>query len=244
MSYEIYRIDARCKCPCGKGEIITGDSMNDWNQIRYDDKEIWCPECSKKYKFTEGGLISIDYPDYKGDPEIEKQISVLEDKKNYLDKNELKLRYKEYMTESEYKEYCDNPTSDISQNAIEEIYKAKRYISKYKRDILLSVQEELQKARNTSDLSETAYKMAKDHEKRFGTRKVSNVLKTINRAVRIYNAAIDFYKKDRKLQAELDKQIAELNKIYYADYDEYLEEKKKHIIPYTLIPVNKENTDD
>ncbi len=68
MSYEIYRITARCKCPCGKGEIIRGDSMNDWNQTRSGDIEIHCPECSNKLKFTDGGLIDINYPDYSGDP--------------------------------------------------------------------------------------------------------------------------------------------------------------------------------
>lgn len=101
MSYEIYRITARCKCPCGKGEIIRGDSMNDWNQTRSGDIEIHCPECSNKLKFTDGGLIDINYPDYSGDPNIRKQISIIQDRiQNYkfkMTQNEMKA--KRYSTE-------------------------------------------------------------------------------------------------------------------------------------------------
>ncbi|WP_155250952.1 hypothetical protein [Ruminococcus albus] len=93
MSYEIYRITARCKCPCGKGEIFRGDSMNDWNQTRSGDIEMHCPECSNKLKFTDGGLIDINYPDYSGDPNIKKQMSIIQDRiQNYKFKKRRKSK--------------------------------------------------------------------------------------------------------------------------------------------------------
>lgn len=243
MSYEIYRITARCPCPCGKGEIIFGDSMNDWNQIREGDIEISCPICCKTLKFTEGGLIDINYPDYHGDPEIKKQMSELFDKiHNYkyrMSKEEKIARLKAYMSAEEYDAFTLNPRTDAVKKVLEELYYSEFFIERYSLQELIDSQKEMRTKRYSTELSGKALEIAEEHKRMLKTIKLNNVLHTINRAIRNYEAYQQFCKIEEDIKADLKKQYEEFEKEYYKDYDAYLNEKKKHIIPYKLVPVER-----
>lgn len=240
MSYEICWITARCPCPCGKGEIIYGDSMNDWNQIREGDIEINCPVCSKTLKFTEGGLIDINYPDYHGDPNIGKQISELQDKiSNYkyrMSKEEKNARLKAYMSNEEYDAFTLNPQTDAVKKVLEELYYSEFFINRYSLQELIDSQKEMRTKKYSTELSGKTLEIAEEHKRMLKTIKLNNVLHTVNRAIRNYKAYKQFCIIEENIKADLKKKLEALKKEYYKDYDSYMNEKKKHIIPYTLVP--------
>ncbi|MBE6870261.1 MAG: hypothetical protein E7494_16150 [Ruminococcus albus] len=199
MSYEIYRITARCKCPCGKGEIIRGDSMNDWNQTRSGDLEIHCPECSNKLKFTDGGLIYINYPDYSGDPNIKKQMSIIQDRiQNYkfkMTQDEKNDRLKAYLTAEEYAAVTVNPEAQSVRDFIHEMFNAEYFIEKYSFQELQAAQNEMKAKIYSTELTGKSLEIAEEHRRMCYSIKLSNVLKTINRAIRNYDAYQFFIKK-------------------------------------------------
>lgn len=243
MSYEIYRVTARCKCPCGKGEIIYGKSMNDWNQTRDGDIEIDCSECSKKFKFTEGGLIDINYPDYYGDPDIKKQMRIIQDRiwnyKYRMTQDEKDERLKAYLTTEEYAALIADPETKSVSDFISEMFNAEYFIEKYSLQELIKAQKEIKIKRYSTELTEKSLEIAIDHKRVCNSIKLSNILKTVNRAIRNYDAYQRFCDKEKEIKAQLKIQYEELKREYYKNYETYSIEKRKHIIPYALIPVNR-----
>ena len=79
MSYELENVEKKCPCPCGKGLIVYGSGSNDWGQEKEGMIEIWCENCYERYKFSQGGLIPKDFPEYKGDEEAKVKMWRLHD---------------------------------------------------------------------------------------------------------------------------------------------------------------------
>jgi hypothetical protein len=216
--------------------------MNDWNQTRSGDIEIHCPECSNKLKFTDGGLIDINYPDYSGNPNIKKQMSIIQDRiQNYkfkMTQDEKNDRLKAYLTAEEYAAFTVNPEAQSVREFIHEMFNAEYFIEKYSFQELKAAQNEIKAKRYSTELTGKSLEIAEEHRRMCYSIKLSNVLKTINRAIRNYDAYQFFYEKEKEIKAQLIIQYDELKKEYYKDREAYLTEKEKHIIPYTLIREN------
>lgn len=228
MSYDLDHVEASCPCPCGKGEIVYGSGTNDWNQIREGMMEIWCADCSKKYKFSKGGLLPIDFPDYQGDSAVKDRMNRLQYRiSNYEWLTEERIR--KYLTEDEYKKYQERDFSIVIM-----LQESKRLVDDYTLEELQKCADDISKAKYSTQLTGTAYELAQRHKRFHKTIKLQNVIIPIRVSIRNY----DLYKKadeeDKLKKAESQKMLDGYKAEYYKDYDKYEEERLRHLIPYTL----------
>ena len=240
MSYELEHIEKECPCPCGKGKIVYGRGTNDWNQVREGMTELWCPDCADKYKFTKGGLLPRDYPDYPGDKLLKVKIDNLHYViSNYCGscgirfwpKSLYESREKAYLTESERNE--SNPSTKRYYYSVAMDY-AKALCKKYSKESLISAFKQLSNVRYSTELIGTAAEIAEQHKRRFGTIKPANVQYPVEVALRNYDKYHLAELEDKKYVSSLSEELANIESEYYQDYPAYEAELKKHLIQYEL----------
>ena len=237
MSYEIDYITHECPCPCGKGKIIYGDGSNDWNQTKEGMTEIACGACYEKYKFTNGGLLPKDYPEYQGDKdayEIMRQLGYIIS--NYCGdmgyqfwSDDLrKSRLQKYLTPEE--------AADKRIMYIALVY-AKQLAKEYSLALLTEIADDIRSHKYSTQVSDLSKEIVRCHKIRFNTVKLKDVIIPVEIAIRNYDAYKQSDKEDAEYVAALEKKYDAAKAIYYKDYDAYEAERKKHVIPYHLMPV-------
>lgn len=242
MSYELDYVQKSCPCPCGNGKIVYGWGTNDWNQVREGMKEIWCPECSRKYKFAQDGLLPIDYPEYQGDPELKKEI----DKLSFITANYCGFRGFEFWDKEIYRRRVFDYLSDEERQADKisgqhyyylslALGYAKSLANEYTLENLVTARAQLLSVRFSTELSGVASRLAEKHKIHFKTIKPKNVLVPVEMAVRNYNAYKLADEEDRRFVEEMTERLEKLKAEYFKEYPQYEAERKKHIVHYSLI---------
>ena len=240
MSYELEHVEMKCPCPCGKGIIVYGSGSNDWGQEKEGMIEIWCDDCCEKYKFSIGGLLPKDFPDYKGDEEARVNMGRLHDiianyrgryAFQYWSDDLKKKRLHLYLTPEEVEEDRRTETNTNLELAI--VY-AKELADKYSLEDLKMVQHQMIEARYSTRLSGMAKDIAEWYKLFFKTIKLSNVIRPVNMAIRNYDAYKVSDMEDEEYLKGLRKTLKEAEAIYYKDFEEYELKRKSQLIPYEL----------
>lgn len=240
MSYDLEHVEKECPCPCGKGRIVYGSGTNDWNQVRDGMIEIWCPECYSKYKFSDGGLLPKDYPDYAGDEKANEERHHLWDiianyrgmvGIRYWGEELRKKRIHLYLTDEELKEDRENNNSNNLSMALGF---CKRLADDYSLKELADAQRQMKACKASTQLTGVAKQIAQNYKRSYGSIKVSNVIVSVNMAVRNYQHYKDADREDEEYIEQLKTRLKEVEAIYFKDFKEYEEERKKHLIPYEL----------
>lgn len=240
MSYELEHVEKECPCPCGKGRIVYGWGTNDWNQIREGMKEIWCEECSSKYKFSKGGLLPIDYPDYKGDEKAHEEIRKL----NHIINNyrgllcfefwsdELRQsRIQQYLTKSEIQE--DKETRHPNNLAMALGF-SKDLADKYELADLKEARKQLSECKYSTQLDGIAKEITESYKVRYNSVKVTKVIIPVDMAIRNYPYYKQADKEDEEYIAALCKERKKAEDVYYKDFDAYEKDRKSHLITFEL----------
>lgn len=239
MSYDLDHVTHQCSCPCGKGKIIYGNGTNDWNQVKEGMSEIACPECYKKYKFSRGGLLPINYPEYHGDKDayeiMHRLNSIIS---NYCGdmgyrfwSDDLKKkRLQKYLTPEEA---ADKRTMYIA------LVYSKRLAKEYSLVTLTEIADDIRSHRYSTQVSDLSKEIVRSHKIKFNTVKLKDVIIPVEIAIRNYDAYKQADKEDAEYIAMLQKKCDAAKAIYYKDYDAYEAERKKHVIPYHLMPVKQ-----
>ena len=245
MSYDLDHVEKECPCPCGKGRIVYGSGTNDWNQIREGMTEILCLECDRKYKIVNDGLLPKDFPDYKGDAEAGKKMSRLTSIiSNYRGSlgvrywdEELKNKRKHlYLTAEEIKADEDSKYKD---NWYMAIGFSKKLADKYTLEELKDAQKQISTCKASTQLNGVAQEIAIHHKHYYKSIKLSNVIVPVNMAVRNYQHYKDADWEDEEYISSLEEELKKAEAIYYKDYAEYEENRKKHLITYKLQAVKR-----
>ena len=240
MSYELDHIEKSCPCPCGKGNIVYGSGSNDWNQVREGMIEIWCPDCSSKYRFVDGGLLPKDFPEYVGDSKLWDQINDLKNEiANYKDmfgfrywpKPLLKKRMEEYLLPNER---CERDQKQKQYYRYVAFVYAKSLCADYKKEELITALSQMNSARYSTELEGVAKELAIRHKHRFHTIRLSNVIYPLDVAVRNYEAYREADIEDKEHIMALEKELGGLEKEYCKDYPAYAEKRSKSLIKFTL----------
>ena len=234
MSYDLDHIEAMCPCPCGKGHIIYGSGTNDWNQVREGMIEIDCPDCYKKYKFSKGGLLPVDYPDYVGDVGILSQMKELRRQMpSYNDfrdwgKEKIATRLTMYLTSEEIQN---------DKLKVIALYYAKDLADKFTLDDLKEIAEDMETHRYSTEVSGKTSIVLDWHKRRFKTVKLKEAIIPVKIAIRNYTLYKQHDAEDQATVSEMQSRYLELEKEYYKNLDAYEEERQKHLIPYKLVDV-------
>ncbi len=245
MSYDLDHVEMECPCPCGKGRIVYGSGTNDWNQIREGMEEIWCPECNKKFKIVSDGLLPKDFPEYKGDAEAGNKMSHLSDIINnyrggigvrYWGKELRDKRKHLYLTDEEIKADEDSKHND---NWYMAIGFSKNLADKYTLEELKDAQKQMNHCKASTQLEGIAQEIAIHHKHYYKTIKLSNVIVPVNMAVRNYQHYKDADREDEEYISSLKEELKNVKAIYYKDFEEYEENRKKHLISYKLQDVKR-----
>lgn len=245
MSYELEHVEKECVCPCGKGRIVYGWGTNDWNQVREGMMEIWCKDCADKYKFTQGGLLPKDYPDYSGDTKAYEEMNRLKNilanyhgwvGVSYWSDELYDKRLHAYLTDEEIRE---DSNSRYKSNWAMAIGFAKDLADKYSLNELKDVQQQLIKCKYSTQLVGAATEIAELHRRYYKTVKPEKVIVPVNMAVRNYNAYKDADQEDMAYITTLREEIKNAEAIYYKDYKEYEKDRRKHLISYELKDVRR-----
>ena len=244
MSYDLEHIRMECPCPCGNGRIVYGSGINDWNQFRDDIIEIRCKQCSEKYRFSVGGLLPIDFPEYKGPIGLGVTLRELQHKRHdysenhgckYLTKEQQQQRIKQYFTEEERNRIKEQHDNNLLYAGL--IY-AKTLVAEYDQDTLVEIYNQLTTARYSTELSGEAAVLAEKHKALFKTIRLKNVRYPVELALRNY----DLYKRDNDEDARiiecLKQRLKETKEEYFKDYPEYQKKRERALIKYDLKPVD------
>ena len=211
MSYEIISVKHKCPCPCGKGEIVYGLGMDDWNRTQDGLTEIWCSACAEKYRIDNDGLIEKSYPTYHGDEDLNKQMHQLWDKIHnydmYIPKDLQKKRWIECCTQDELKILQNQPNSKEDKclqkyvQTIIESY-ARNLSDLYTLKELTVAKREMCALKYSTRLKGNALDMAQKHKLFFKTIKLKEVLYPIDVAIRNYDKYKKYNKEDEKSKEE------------------------------------------
>jgi len=243
MSYELDHVEQECPCPCGKGRIVCGSGSNDWNQTREGMIEIWCGECSKQYRFSKGGLLPIDFPEYKGDEKAYEEMYHLKDiianyrgyhAFRYWSDELRKKRINSYLTTEEIEE---DKKAGVNHNLVMALRFAKGLADKYSLDELKEAQHQLKNNRFSTQLTGVASEITSSYKLWYKSVKVSNVIIPVNMAIRNYEVYKEANKEDDEYIAEKKEELKKVEAVYYKDFEEYEVERKKHLIKYQLVDV-------
>ena len=240
MSYELDHVQKSCPCPCGKGKIVYGWGTNDWNQVREGMKEIWCSECASKYKFAQGGLLPIDYPEYQSDPELKKEIDEL----SFITANYCGFRGFEFWDKEIYRrrvfEYLSDEERQKDETSGQHFYLslalgyAKSLANEYTIEDLMAAREQLLAARFSTELTGIASRLAKKHKTHFKTIKPQKVLVPLEMAIRNFKAYKRADEEDNDFVEKLTERLEKLKREYLKGFPQYESERIKHLIPYSL----------
>lgn len=237
MSYEIDYITHECPCPCGKGKIIYGNGSNDWNQIKEGMTEIACGACYEKYKFASGGLLPKDYPEYQGDKDAYEIMHQL----GYIISNYRGDRGYEFWSDdlkkSRLQKYLTPEEAADKRNLYIALIYSKQLAKEYSFAILTEIADDIRSHRYSTQVSDLSKEIVRSHKIKFNTVKLKDVIIPVEIAIRNYDAYKQADKEDAEYIAMLQKKCDAAKAIYYKDYDAYEAERKKHVIPYHLMPV-------
>jgi hypothetical protein len=234
MSYDLDHITHECACPCGKGKIIYGSGTNDWNQVKDGMIEISCPECCKKYRFKFGGLLPIDYPEYKGDENAKKIMKELGYKiTNYTKDIGFKFWDKELLKNRLYSYLTTDERSNKLYIAYALIY-SKNLAKKYSLAELKYMAEDIRSHKYSTQVSEFTSNVVDSHRKHFKTVKLENVIVPVEIAIRNYDKYKQAEQEDTEYISKLKQEYDEALALYNEDFNKYTNEMKKHLIQYHL----------
>jgi len=249
MGYDLDHVEKECPCPCGKGRIVYGSGTNDWNQIQEGMIEIWCPDCNSRYEISSDGLLPKDFPDYMGDKSAYKKMSNLSEIiRNYRGNHcwqywSKEIRVKRlhlYLTDDEIEE---DKASGNYNNLRMALFFSKKLADTYSKKDLEKAQEQLEKCKYSTQLTGIAKDITRKYKDKYNSVKVSNVIISVNMAIRNYKAYKEADKEDEAYLSGLKKELKKAEEVYYKDYEKYEENRRKHLIFYDLKDVRKRKYD-
>jgi len=247
MSYELEHVEKECLCPCGKGRIVYGWGTNDWNQVREGMIEIWCSDCSEKYKLSKGGLLPKEFPEYEGDKDAYNEMYKLRDIVNnyqgyygirFWPDELIEKRRQLYLTQDEIKEDQNN---NLERNFAMALGFSKKLADDFSLEELKEVQRQLTESKYSTQLVGNAKDIAERYKRTYKTIKVSKVIIPVNMAVRNYKAYKESDKEDKRYIQNAKKLLKMAQSIYYKDFEQYEKNRKSQLIPFELRDVRSCN---
>ena len=245
MSYDLEHVQKECSCPCGKGKIVYGWGTNDWNQVREGMEEILCGECSKKYRIVKDGLLPKSFPKYEGDVEAYDEMNKIHDIINnycgshcfnYWSDELREKRIHLYLTDEEIKEDEKNGKHENLDMALSF---SKELADEYTFEELKDTQMQLLKCKYSTQLVGIANDIVEKHKRQYKSVKLSKVIVPVNMAIRNYNHYKESDLEDEEYINKKREELKQVESIYYKGFDEYEENRVKHLIPYKLVDVKR-----
>lgn len=239
MSYDLEHIEKACPCPCGKGRIIYGWGTNDWNQIREGMIEIECPDCCKKYRFTNGGLLPKEFPEFHGDDKAYKEMERIRSIMSGLSSGNMrswsdektKKRIQMLLTDEEIEEDKRNRQN----NNLSLVWVFSRELTyQYSFDDLELAKKQIMSCKYSTRLNGIAKDIAYRYKRRYNSIKLSKVIVPVLMAIRNYKTYREFELEDEEEIKQLHEELEKVEAIYYKGYSKYNEKREKLLIRYAL----------
>ena len=116
---------------------------------------------------------------------------------------------------------------------------SKKLADKYTLEELKDAQKQISTCKASTQLKGVAQEIAIHHKHYYKSIKLSNVIVPVNMAVRNYQHYKDADREDEEYISSLEEELKKVEAIYYKDYAEYEENRKKHLITYELQAVKR-----